>query len=598
MAARNHLIYLADRNRAFFIALAVYAIVMAVLFQLGWLFSDVIVTSGIFFILVMSLDLAVGYAGLLSLGHTSIFAIGAYVVAVLLRHSMLSFWPATIVALVFNVVLGAVLGSAFLRLRGSYFMLGTLAFGLAVHAVLRIWGDVTGGDAGLGGLPRPAVFGTELRTDFTFGALVWFIAVVLFWLSMNLTRSRVGRALRAIRSDEISAAAAGIDVGRLKVAAFSISAGYASISGSLFASYNGAVHPDSFSLSTLLDLLMMLFFGGEGTIWGALFGSTIMRILPDLTGSFHAGKLLLSGLIFVVILFVFPRGIAGAVALLRRRFGYARRKSITPTARARIEPNLSGTSQPVLQVAQLGKAFGGLRAVDDVSFEVRSGQIKSLIGPNGAGKTTLLNLISGVLKPDQGSIRVNGVELGGTRSDRVARLGVQRTFQHERLFGQLTVLENVMIGAEGGTKGTLGDLIACTLATGTSLEREYAARTLASRWLASVGLADKADEQVASLPHGQRKLVELARTAAANPTVLMLDETAAGLNDTEKMQLKALVRDFRDQGTAVIVIEHDTDFVMELSDEIVVMNFGRKIADGSPSAVSEDRAVLEAYLGT
>jgi ABC-type branched-subunit amino acid transport system ATPase component len=250
-----------------------------------------------------------------------------------------------------------------------------------------------------------------------------------------------------------------------------------------------------------------------------------------------------------------------------------------------------------LKITNLGRSFEGLRAVDAVSFEVRSGHVKSLIGPNGAGKTTVLNLMSGTLNADAGEVLMGGQALLGQRPDQISRLGMQRTFQHERLFTHLTVIENVMIGCERGAEGSLRELLACTAATGTTLEQEVEARKRAAEYLNLVGLADHADDLVGDLPHGQRKLVELARAVAAGPRVLLLDETAAGLNDAEKSKLKRLVRQFCAQGMAVVLIEHDTDFVMDLSDEIVVMNFGRKIADGRPDEVRCDEAVLAAYLG-
>jgi branched-chain amino acid transport system permease protein len=460
-------------------------------------------------------------------------------------------------------------------------------------------GSQTGGDAGLGNVPRPDLFGVELRTHAQFGALVWLIAAALFWVSINLTRSRVGRALSAIRGDEVSAAASGVNVGRLKINVLALSAAYASLSGSLFASYNNTVHPESFSLAALLDLLMMLFFGGEGTIWGGLIGATIMRILPDVIGPFHAAKLLLSGIAFVLIIFLFPRGLAGTLIFLGRKYT---RRSDKPASDASGEPAVfssqaASAADTLLSVERLSRSFGGLQAVDEVSFSVKPGRVKSLIGPNGAGKTTTLNLISGMLRADGGEVRLQGRGLRGCRPDEISRLGLQRTFQHERLFPQLNVIENVMIGCERGADGSVGELFACMVASPRTLDQEVAARHEALRCLALVGLADRAESAVSDLPHGQRKLVELARAIAAKPRLLLLDETAAGLNDMEKTRFKDIIRRFCEHGMAVVLIEHDTDFVMELSDEIVVMNFGRKIADATPTEVGRDEAVLAAYLG-
>jgi ABC-type branched-subunit amino acid transport system ATPase component/ABC-type branched-subunit amino acid transport system permease subunit len=599
MTLRNRVHYLARRNVAFFITAAVYAAVVLALLPTGLLFADVLVTSGTFFILVMSLDLVYGYAGLLSLGHIGFFAMGAYGVAILANHLGWAWVSGALLSLLFSIFVGIVLGYAFARLRGSYFMLGTLAFGLVIQALIRVWFSLTGGDAGLGNVPRPDLFGFELRTHAQFGAFVWLIAAVLFWISINLTRSRVGRALSAIRGDEVSAAASGVNVGRLKINVLALSALYASLSGSLFASYNNTVHPESFSLAALLDLLMMLFFGGEGTVWGALIGATIMRILPDVIGPFHAAKLLLSGIAFVLIIFLFPRGLGGTLISLGRSY---RRRSQNPPSDASGEPAVfssqaTAATDSLLSVERLSRSFGGLRAVDEVSFSIKPGRVKSLIGPNGAGKTTMLNLISGILTPDAGEVRLHDRELRGLRPDQISRLGLQRTFQHERLFARLNVAENVMIGCERGADGSLREFFACMLATPRTLDQEIAARREALHCLALVGLSDQADRAVGDLPHGQRKLVELARAIAARPQLLLLDETAAGLNDMEKNRFKEIIRRFCGHGMAVVLIEHDIDFVMELSNEIVVMNFGRKIADATPSEVSRDQAVLAAYLG-
>jgi len=571
-------------------------LVAALLLKAGWLYSDVIITTGIFFILVMGLDLLYGYAGQLSFGHIGFFAIGAYTVAILAKFAGFSFVGGLLAALVLNVALGFVLGRIFLRLSGSYFMLGTLAFGIMVHAVITVWSPITGGDAGLGGIPRP-VLGL-LPPDVEFGVIVWIVALILFWLALNLAQSRVGRAMLAVRSDEVSAACSGVNVARLKTNIFAVSAGFASISGSLFGAFNGAVHPDTFSLKALLDVLLMLFFGGEGTIWGGLLGATLMRALPDLSGPLHAGKILFSGVLFTVIIFAFPRGVAGAIAGLIARRARGRKSEAPPSfAPPQAAPRASGTSDTVLEIQNAGRSFGGLRAVDAVSFNVARGQIKSLIGPNGAGKSTLLNLVSGVQRLDDGRIVFEGHDLAERRSDEIARLGIQRTFQHERLFTRLSVIENVMVGCEGGSDGSAIDLLRCALALPQTLRDEARVRDEAARWLAVIGLAERADEPVAVLPHGLRKLVEVARAVAARPGLLLLDETAAGLNDVEKSSFKALIRQLQSAGVTVLLIEHDMEFVMELSDAVVVVDFGRRIAEGTPGEVRRDQAVLTAYLG-
>lgn len=590
--------YLVRRNAAFFVVLAVYALAAFTFYAIGWLHSDVIVTTAIFFIVILGLDLLYGCAGLLSFGHVGFVAIGAYSVAVLHAQFALPPFASMLVGLLISAAIGYVLGRVCLRLSGSYFMLGTLAFGIMVHATITVGYTVTGGDGGLGGIPRSSLGGVVLSSDWSFGITAWTLAVVLFWLTYSLSRSKVGRAARAMRSDQLAASCLGVNVARLKVNFFVISACFASLGGSLFAMYNGAVHPDSFSLATLLDLLLMMFFGGEGTIWGALLGTTFMRLLPDITGALQGGKILFSGILFTVIIFALPRGIAGAVEDLIARFS-ARRSGMPDPAAGELPFTANGgaNSGTLLELRNVSRSFGGVRAVEDVSFRVDYGLIKGLIGPNGAGKSTIMNLISGVLSLNGGQVLLAGRSLSGLRPDQVARQGIQRTFQHERLFAHLTIIENIMVGQERGADGSLREIAACALGLPYTVESEIAAREKASEWLGSLGLAHYAEARTGEVPHGLRKLVEVARCCAAGPVLLLLDETVAGLNDAERQAFKKTIRALRDRGLVIVIIEHDIDFIMDLCDEVCVVNFGRQIADGTPSAIKKNPQVIEAYLG-
>jgi branched-chain amino acid transport system permease protein len=589
--------YLTRRNAGFFIILATYALFVTPLFFLRVIHSDVIVTTAIFFVVVMGLDLLYGYTGMLSFGQVGFFAVGAYAVAVLFTRFALPPLLGTLVGILVNIVLSYVLGRVCLRLATSYFMLATLAFGIMIHGTITVWYDVTGGDAGLGGIPRP-VIGTSLNTDFSFGAFAASCVLVLFWLTYSLSRSRVGRASRAIRSDPTAAACLGVNVDRLKIHSFVISACYASFGGSLFAMYNGAVHPDSFSLGALLDLLLMMFIGGEGTIWGGLWGTTIIRLLPDALSGFHGAKVLFSGIFFCIVIFALPRGIAGAVEDIFKRIGSRARPSAATGAQAiPYSTEMTAGAATLLRVDSLARSFGGVRAIDDVSFEIRRGQIKGLIGPNGAGKTTLLNLISGILTPDGGRILVESTELRRLRPDQIARLGIQRTFQNERLFPYLNVEDNIMVGQERGADGNLSELIACAVGYRPTLVSEAAARRGAQAWLRSLQLEEYAGRSVEKIPQGLRKLVEVARSCAAAPILLLLDEAVAGLNDAERQVFKGFIRALRDAGLTILIIEHDIDFVMELCDDICVVSFGRAIADGTPAKIRKDAAVIAAYLG-
>lgn len=589
--------YLLRRNVTFIVVLVIYAIGSFTFNRIGLLHSDVIVNTAIFFIVVLGLDLLYGCAGLLSFGHVGFLAIGAYSVAVLHAQFAMPPFASMFIGLIVSASVGYVLGRVCLRLSGSYFMLGTLAFGIMVHAIITVGYTVTGGDGGLGGIPRPSLGGLSLSSDWSFGALAWTLAVVLFWLTYNLSRSKVGRAARAIRSDELAASCLGVNVSRLKMNLFVISACFASLGGSLFAMYNGAVHPDSFSLATLLDLLLMMFFGGEGTIWGALFGTSLIRLLPDITGTLQGGKILFSGILFTVIIFALPRGIAGAIEDLCTRVTCRSDVQVPASGEMPFTADRNKKSGPLLELRNVSRSFGGVRAVEDVSFCVNRGLIKGLIGPNGAGKSTIMNLISGVLSLDRGQVLFAGLPLRGLRPDQVARQGIQRTFQHERLFAHLSVTENIVVGEERGADGSLREIAACALGLPSTVESEVAAWKNAHQWLGSLGLSRYAQARVSELPHGFRKLVEVARCCAAGPLLLLLDETVAGLNDRERQAFKRVIRALHDRGLVIVIIEHDIDFIMDLCDEVCVMNFGRLIADDPPSVIKKSPQVIGAYLG-
>ena len=255
-------------------------------------------------------------------------------------------------------------------------------------------------------------------------------------------------------------------------------------------------------------------------------------------------------------------------------------------------------SHHLLLVENVSRSFGGVRAVDDVTFAVKRGQIRGLIGPNGAGKSTLMNLISGVLSIDRGNVVFEGAALKDSPPHQISRRGLQRTFQHERLFSHLTIAENIMVGAEHGADGTWGELGACALGLPYTIREEIEAKQTSRKWLASLGLSDYADAATGKVPHGLRKLVEVARACAAGPTLLLLDETVAGLNDAERQSFQKVIRTLRSKGLTIVIIEHDVEFIMDLCDEICVLNFGKAIADGPPAKIRQNRSVREAYLGT
>jgi ABC-type branched-subunit amino acid transport system ATPase component/ABC-type branched-subunit amino acid transport system permease subunit len=603
---------LLHRRWPFWLALLVYLPCLLAAVHLRLLFPDIAVTIGIYFLIILGLDLLFGYTGQLSLGHQGFFAIGAYTLAITTRIAHWNPWLGLLTAMLVNLLLALTLGPVLLRLSGVYFMLGTLAFGLIVHAVLVVWHPITGGEQGIGSIQRLSGPHGPLITDAEFGALVWGAAFALFWFTLNVADSRLGRAMRAIRGDQVAAAAHGIDITRVKITVFSLSVTYTSLAGSLFASYIGTVHPDSFTIAALLDVLLMLFVGGVGTQWGGLLGSLVVRILPDLSSVFANYRILVNGLIFTLVLFLLPDGLASVVHRLQR----ARRPTPLATSTAvaangvtvlqRISTREStgdgrvsarAPTEPVLVVEDVSRYFGGVRAVDNVSFMVANGQIKGIIGPNGAGKSTLLNVISGLDRAQAGRIRFAGRDVTALRADQIARLGMGRTFQNLRLFNDLTVLENVLVGCYRGLQGGFGDLMRVGLPMPGVLSEESVLRSQASEWIAAVGLEAFTDVPAGALAYGHRKKVELARAVACRPRLLLLDEPVAGLNEVEKVELRTFIAGLRDSGTTIVLIEHDMEFVMNLCDEILVLNFGVAIAEGPPSTVQCDEAVLQAYLG-
>jgi branched-chain amino acid transport system permease protein len=596
-------------NRAFYVSLGLYALFAIIGLGTGLLHSDILVRSGIFFILVLGLDLLFGLGGMLSFAHIGFFSIAAYTVAVLNVSYGVNIWLAAVAGIALNVLMSYGLGLICLRLSGSYFILGTLAFGLMIHSVIVVAYPITGGDAGIGGIARPQIAGLTLASDLLFGAVVWIIAAMLLWCSLSLTHSRAGRALKAMRGDAVAAACLGIEEARLRTNIFVLSAVFASIGGALYSSYFEAVHPDSFGLGVLVDVLLMLFLGGYGSIWGGLIGATFITVLPDLQTWLNAGKELFDGILFAVIILAFPRGIAGAIEQLASRFvpadaahsSRAGRLAGRSLARrsAVLEPSAKADhcGDAALAVRHLGKRFGGVNAVDDVSFQVTPGTLKGLIGPNGAGKSTMINLITGILPPSAGTVSLGDKLLTGLRPDQIARIGIMRTFQHERLFADLNVVENVMVGYEHGIRGTWRELFQSAVGVRTWAQEESDGRRVALAWLDLLGLDQRADDEVETLPNGLRKLVEVARACAASPIVLLLDETAAGLNETERLAFRDIIKRLRRSGMTIILIEHDLELVMELSDDICVLNFGQKIAEGTPEQVRNSEQVVSAYLG-
>jgi branched-chain amino acid transport system permease protein len=521
-------------------------------------------------IVVVGLDMLLGYAGQLSLGHGAFVAIGAYASALLTTKAGWSGWAAMPVGMLAAAILAMVIAVPTLRLRGYYLAMATLGFPILFDAVIRVGSGWSGGSSGVTAIPRLAFGDLVLRDAAAYYHLVLgFVAAVLF-LAWNLMGSRLGLKLRAIHADETAAMARGVDVVRTKVAIFALSAAIAALSGSLYVHNVQFVAAGTFGLNYSLMIVVMLVAGGMGRIWGGVVGVIVLGWLPELLRDAATWQPVIFGSLLALIMLFSPSGLAG---LIRRRSFFAPRGNGAPP-----EPAAMAGGQ-ALQVSGLEKRFGGVTAVHGVGFEVATGEIRSIIGPNGAGKSTALALISGALPADAGSILMDGQELNSRPAHERARAGLGRTFQHARLISTLTVFENIVLGA--------------SICGGSRRDSEMRAQYVLDR----LGLRDAAQRFPDEINHFERRLTEIGSALAAQPRLLLLDEPGAGLSATEIEKLAGVLREQRSTGTAIVLVDHIMSLVMPLSDRILVLDGGARIADGDPASVVADPRVRAAYLG-
>jgi branched-chain amino acid transport system permease protein len=451
---------------------------------------------------------------------------------------------------------------------------------------------------GLLGVPAIAFFGIELNTGRGFFYLLWTLVVLAAIAATNLLDSRSGRALRAVKGGSTMAEAMGINTFRVKVTAFVLAALLASVSGWLFAHFQRTVNPSPFGLKMGIEYLFMAVMGGVGHVWGALVGAGVVKILedqlqvllPKLLGASGNYEIIVFGVLLVLVLQYARDGIWAFVESRLPRVQRAVDWADAAALPARVRPP---QGEVVLDVQAVRKEFGGLVAVNDVSFEVRAGEILGLIGPNGAGKSTTFNLVTGVLPLTRGEVRLRGQRIDGLPSREIALRGVARTFQHVKMIPGMTVLENVALGAHlRGSNGVAAAMLRLDRAEERRLMRE------AQRQLARIGIAEHMHELAGNLSLGSQRLTEIARALCADPTLLLLDEPAAGLRHKEKQALADVLRQLRGEGLSILLVEHDMDLVMGLTDRIVVMEFGTKLMTGTPGEVQASPAVRAAYLGT
>ncbi|MGH2700208.1 MAG: ATP-binding cassette domain-containing protein [Actinomycetota bacterium] len=557
----------------------------------------VFVTILIYAPIVIGLSMLTGYTGQASLGQAAFFGCGAYFNGILIAQLGVNQWLAAPLAVVATGVVAYIVGGPVLMLRGHYLVIATLGFNIIVEVFLRQLRSVTGGASGLSGITSLELGAYQGDVFYYYAAGI--LTLVAMVVSRNLIQSRFGRALQAIETSEMAAATLSIRSAHYKNLVFVWSALLAGAAGVLYSGWITFISPSTFGLSFSVVLLTIAVVGGIASIPGALIGTALLELLREelqdaprwLGGQSPEAEIVVFGLLLVAMVMFAPEGLwPKAVSLLPRR---RRRPPRLLVARAGKMVFAAGDEgSPLLSTHALTRRFGGLTALHDVDLQVRAGRIRAVIGPNGAGKTTLLNVISGVLTPSGGGFEIAGRSMGGAPAHRIAGLGVARSFQTPRLFSLLNVLNNVKVGVHRDSKA--GFLrAALTLARGE--ERWVEEQALAALELAGIG--DKAHRLVTSLPFGDQRLVELARALASAPRLLLLDEPASGLTPKERAELSDLIRRVKNEGVAVILVEHNVEMVMNLADEILVLHHGEKLARGTPSEVKADPEVIAAYLG-
>lgn len=551
-------------------------------------------------LVTIGLVLLTGVGGMTSFAQAAFVGFGAYTTAVLTVDYQVSPWLTLPASLLVTALGALIIGLITIRLSGHYLPLGTLAWGVCAF---YLFGSLPflGMHTGISGIPPLSVGDYQLIDPLSSYFLIWAIVILAVIATLNLLDSRYGRAIRTLRGGGIVAQSFGIRTMRVKLFVFVYAALLAGLSGWLYAHFQRSVSPGPFGLNAGIEYLLMAVVGGAGHVFGALIGSaiiTILReqlqlILPHFLGRDGNFEMILFGIILVALLQVSRGGLWPLIAGLFPAFVHSAQRDAAATEMpAQERRKTASPGDTLLVVENLHKRFGGLTAVNDVSFDIKAGEIVGLIGPNGAGKSTTFNMLTGLVLPSAGNIRFDGKDITGRRPEVAAEQGIGRTFQHAHIVADMSVLDSVLVGTH--LRGRSGP-VAAVLRLKRNEEQQL--RHEAMREIDRVGLGERSNQRADSLPLGQLRLLEIARAVALDPILLLLDEPAAGLRHQERLALIALLKRLRSDGMAVLLVEHDMNFINSLADRIVVLDFGSKIAEGSPAAIRNDPAVRNAYLG-
>jgi branched-chain amino acid transport system permease protein len=575
--------------------------------------------TGLWIMLALGLNVVAGFAGLLDLAYVAFFGIGGYSFALLSSSQFDIHLPFLLVlplAAIFTMAVGFALGSTSLRLKGDYLAIVTLAFAQIFKLLLLNLDtpiDITGGVNGIYSFDPINIFGFRIISPIAYSYLIWVAALVVAIGSFRIKASRIGRGWEALREDELAAEAMGVNTTWMKLMAFAGGAFVAGGTGALFASFQDSVFPNNFDFQQLVIVYCMVILGGLGNVTGVILGAVILSILPEFLREYGAYRMMSYGLILIVLMALRPQGLMGDIGFFSKK---KKRPDKDETGRLRASTDLyyrgkkqtadlsdtrdhfQKTNRVMLKLDKITRDFGGITAVNDLSLELNEKEILSIIGPNGAGKTTLFNLISGIYPPSSGEVYFEGTRITGFKPHRVVKAGIARTFQNLRLFNKMSVLNNARVGRFCRTgAGPLAVLLGLPRHNREEHDAEHRTREILGLFGGRL-TGYRFDQQAMFLSYANRRRLEIARALATDAKLLLLDEPSAGMNPQETVEITAFIKTLRDvHGYTILVIEHKLNVVRTISDRVIALDYGVKIAEGTYDEVSCNEQVIEAYLG-